>query len=131
MSGRWFDDLARILAVGMPRRAVLRTVVAASAAALDRRRPVRAAPSGCKQFCHFFTDLDPGECQGECARCEGRGREFCGIGFHDRPFCCPAGEVCLQQQECCPRERVCRYAGSIVSCCAPGANCVEGNCVPG
>ena len=130
MSGDWFDAVARILVIGMSRRAALQTVVVASAAALDRRRPVRAAPSGCKQFCPFFTDLEPGECQSACARCEGRGGEFCGIGFHDRPFCCPAGEVCLQQRGCCPRERVCRYLGSIVSCCAPGFTCVEGSCEP-
>ena len=135
MSGDRFDAVARILVAGMSRRAALQAVVVASATALDRRRPVRAAPSGCKQFCHFFTDLDPGECQGECARCEGRGGEFCGIGFHDRPFCCRAGEVCLQQKSCCRREQLCRYSGSIVDCCAAGYRCVvneagEGTCQP-
>ena len=136
MDGQRFDTLARALATGMPRRTALRALVAGAAAAtLPRPQPTRAAPRGCREFCGFFADLDPGECQGECARCEGRGREFCGVGFSDHPFCCPPGEVCLQQKSCCLREQVCRFSGSIVSCCNPGFRCVvdefgAGNCVP-
>ena len=136
MDGQRFDTLARALATGMPRRTALRALVAgAAAAALPRPQPARAAPSGCRQFCGFFADLDPGECQGECARCEGRGGEFCGAGFHDRPFCCPPGEVCLQQKSCCRREQVCRYSGSIVDCCPSDRRCIvnqdgEGTCQP-
>ena len=119
----------------MPRRAALRA--AAGAAALGLRGPVRvAAEAGaCRGFCGFFGGVAPGACRAACARCEGRGGEFCGAGFHDRPFCCPAGEACFQQKSCCPREQVCRYSVSIVECCASGFRCIvnqdgEGTCQP-
>ena len=138
MDGQLFDTLAKVLANGMPRRAALRAIAAGTAAAaLGLRRPVRGVADArtCRDFCGFFGELSPGECRGECARCEGRGGEFCDVGFHDRPFCCPAGEAGLQQKLCCPRERVCRYSGSIVDCWAPEFRCAvngagEGTCQP-
>jgi hypothetical protein len=138
MDGNRFDTLAKLLANGISRRVALRAVVTGTAtAALGLLGPVRVAADArtCRDICSFFAGLAPGACRAACARCEGRGGEFCGVGFYDRPFCCPAGEVCLQQKSCCPREQVCRFSGSIVACCATGYRCVvneagEGNCQP-
>jgi hypothetical protein len=135
MDGQHFDQLTRRLAARGSRRAVLRGIVAGASAGLlavlgaGAQAPAGAAASSgaCKAFCGAFDELGPGECRSECARCEGQGGTMCGLGFHDRPFCCPEGQTCIAQKMCCPLEQRCEIIPGVVDCCAAGTRCVEGS----
>ena len=47
----------------------------------------------------------------------------CGDGHMSPVVCCQPNEVCLQQLGCCPSDRVCAIASSVVDCCAQGFRC--------
>jgi hypothetical protein len=83
-----FDDLAKVLAQGASRRAVLRGIGAALAGAVlgSLGRPARAAPASpcCKAMCQGVHGRDRRSCLINCANCTGDGNYFC---WHDGPDC--------------------------------------------
>lgn len=108
MSSLWFDDVAKSLARGHFRRAILRALGAAGAAALlGALAPASArASSACVEFCMRTgrRGRELGECIADCergARC-GNDRcdpetEYCATCATiegPREFCLPIGAVC-------------------------------------
>ena|SRR5829696_2128851 len=132
-----FDELARGLASGVPRRTALRLLGGALVGALLGSGPGRAwaaTASPCARRRHLGTACPGGICLPPggtlaggpavcCPRdsaCQERGAERC----------CPEGETCTDMG-CCTPERVCvgGSTGPSGTCCPPEAECVNGECV--
>lgn len=127
----WLDDLARLAAGGLPRRAALRRLggglAAALLASLGLAEDAAAAPPG---------PPGPIQCQHPCP-VPGRVNRFVccppGTVFNSRTCtadgCCRDARVYTSastgQKKCCPDGR----AGCGTICCPPGATCKDGACV--
>lgn len=104
MDGQRFDELARLVASGVPRRRVLGMIGGGLAALAAKAMPARA---GC------FEEGGGCEIQDDC--CTGL---FCVNNVCTGPVCIPDGESCIVP------------AGQIPTECCSGSECIEGICTP-
>ena len=104
MDGQRFDELARLVASGVPRRRVLGMIGGGLAALAAKAMPARA---GCFE--------EGGECEIQDDCCTGL---FCVNNVCTGPVCIPDGESCIVP------------AGQIPTECCSGSECIEGICTP-
>ncbi len=124
MSKNLFDDIARLVGSGIPRRRMLRlTMSSLAAAALGRFSVEKAwawpcAPPNVR--CSDGTCCTAGSCDTHGFCCDAPGKEVCPGGA-----CCNSGQ-CAGDGKCCHTE-VC---GPNNKCCPLGTTCnSEGHCV--
>ena len=112
MDARSFDNLARRLTMGLPRRGALAVMAGAGSSLLLGRAP---AVAGCKKVgkkCDKNKDCcDNARCKGKECKCKGRFSE-CGGKCFD-----------LDKDE--------KHCGSCNTACAAGESCVDGVCAEG
>jgi len=139
-----FDELAKALAEGMPRREALRRLGGGLASLLLASLDVeRSWGQGSSDVAHFCNKLPPGPQRGECVRegirgaglfeaCEGNPNRLCLSRFSHAAFCCPPAHGCLGG-ECSPHIFCNEHTGEI---CGAGEQCCKGGtpivdfCVP-
>ena len=150
--GERFDDITRLLASEMPRRDLVRSLLALALGATSLPVAVRAATRasrrldgrvGCSvTLCNPAPDTGVCRCNfadeaGDGCCCPG-GTVYCGDANPDtgsRGTCCPRGRDCCTvagAKDCCPADRPqctsCGMGGDI--CCERGSICVDGVCCP-
>jgi hypothetical protein len=99
MDGDQFDRLTRILATGVPRRRLLRSVtggIGAAVLAALGRRPAATAPNACAQAC-AFEPKGPRQaaCRQACRECGGNINLVCS---GPQIICCPEGGCCIDEE---------------------------------